>query len=166
VKEMKASPAGAERRNKVQGVTVKGVDNLLVRFARCCNPVPGDDIIGYITRGRGVSVHRADCPNIPTADDGEEAARVIEVDWENAVESNYSVEIEILGHDRRGLLNEVLQAVSESKTNISAVSGRSDKNRMAIMHMTILIRNKDHLQTVVDKIKRVKDIFSVQRMMQ
>jgi GTP diphosphokinase / guanosine-3',5'-bis(diphosphate) 3'-diphosphatase len=150
----------------VQGVSVKGVDNLLVRFARCCNPVPGDDIIGYITRGRGVSVHRADCPNIPTADDGEEAARVIEVDWENAVESNYSVEIEILGHDRRGLLNEVLQAVSESKTNISAVSGRSDKNRMAIMHMTILIRNKDHLQTVVDKIKRVKDIFSVQRMMQ
>jgi guanosine-3',5'-bis(diphosphate) 3'-pyrophosphohydrolase len=166
VKEMKAPSASSSRKNKATGVTVKGVDNLLVRFARCCNPVPGDDIIGYITRGRGVSVHRADCPNIPTAEDGEEAARVIEVDWEETVESNYSVEIEILGHDRRGLLNEVLQAVSESKTNISAVSGRSDKNKMAIMHMTILIRNKEHLQSVVDKIKRVKDIFSVQRMMQ
>jgi GTP diphosphokinase / guanosine-3',5'-bis(diphosphate) 3'-diphosphatase len=166
VKEMKAPAASAERRNKAAGVSVKGVDNLLVRFARCCNPVPGDSIIGYITRGRGVSVHRADCPNIPTAEEGEEAARVIEVDWETAVESNYSVEIEILGHNRQGLLNEVLQAVSETKTNISAVSGRSDKNRMAIMHVTILIRNKDHLQSVVDKIKRVKDIFSVQRMMQ
>ncbi|MFC5402040.1 RelA/SpoT family protein [Cohnella soli] len=168
VKEMKASAsaAGSQRKRANQGVSVKGVDNLLVRFARCCNPVPGDEIIGYITRGRGVSVHRTDCPNIPAGDDGEEAARVIEVDWEDAVESNYSVEIEILGHDRRGLLNEVLQAVSESKTNISAVSGRSDKNKMAIMHMTILIRNKEHLQSVVDKIKRVKDIFSVQRMMQ
>ncbi|RKP54276.1 bifunctional (p)ppGpp synthetase/guanosine-3',5'-bis(diphosphate) 3'-pyrophosphohydrolase [Cohnella endophytica] len=166
VKEMKAPASSANKRRQTYGVSVKGVDNLLVRFARCCNPVPGDGIIGYITRGRGVSVHRSDCPNIPTADDGEEAARVIEVEWETTVESNYSVEIEILGHDRRGLLNEVLQAVSESKTNMSAVSGRSDKNKMAIMHMTILIRNKDHLQSVVDKIKRVKDIFSVQRMMQ
>jgi len=167
VKEMKApASSSAEKKRASHGVSVKGVDNLLVRFARCCNPVPGDDIIGYITRGRGVSVHRTDCPNIPTGEDGEEAARVIEVEWESSVEANYSVEIEILGHDRRGLLNEVLQAVSESKTNISAVSGRSDKNKMAIMHMTILIRNKEHLQSVVDKIKRVKDIFSVQRMMQ
>jgi GTP pyrophosphokinase len=168
VKELKASPgsAAATRRRPTHGVRVKGADNLLVRFARCCNPVPGDDIIGYITRGRGVSVHRMDCSNIPTAADGEEAARVIEVDWEDSVEANYSVEIEILGHDRRGLLNEVLQAVSESKTNISAVSGRSDKNKMSIIHMTILIRNKDHLQSVVEKIKRVRDIFSVQRIMQ
>jgi GTP diphosphokinase / guanosine-3',5'-bis(diphosphate) 3'-diphosphatase len=166
VKEMKPASAAAERRRPTHGVSIKGVDNLLVRFARCCNPVPGDDIIGYITRGRGVSVHRTDCPNIPAGEDGEEAARVIEVDWETAGEANYSVEIEILGHDRRALLNEVLQAVSESKTHISAVSGRSDKNKMAIMHMTILIRNKEHLQSVVEKIKRVKDIFSVQRLMQ
>jgi guanosine-3',5'-bis(diphosphate) 3'-pyrophosphohydrolase len=167
VKELKPSAGvAAARRRPTHGVKVKGVDNLLVRFARCCNPVPGDSIVGYITRGRGVSVHRSDCSNIPTAAEGEEAARVIEVEWEEAVESNYSVEIEILGHDRRGLLNEVLQAVAESKTNISAVSGRSDKNKMSIIHMTILIRNKDHLQSVVEKIKQVKDIFSVQRMMQ
>ncbi len=165
VKEMKPQPAERKPRPS-SGVSVKGVDNLLVRFARCCSPVPGDDIVGYITRGRGVSVHRADCSNIPVAAEGEEAARVIEVEWEETTEANYSVEIEILGHDRRGLLNEVLQAVSESKTNIAAVSGRSDRNKVAIMHLTILIRNKDHLQSVVEKIKRVKDIFSVQRLMQ
>jgi len=167
VKELKPGAGPAARKRPTHGVTVKGADNLLVRFARCCNPVPGDEIAGYITRGRGVSIHRMDCANIPAegADD-EEAARIIEVEWEGSVEANYSVEIEILGHDRRGLLNEVLQAVSESKTNITAVSGRSDKNKMSIIHMTILIRNKEHLQTVVDKIKRVKDIFSVQRMMQ
>jgi guanosine-3',5'-bis(diphosphate) 3'-pyrophosphohydrolase len=164
VKEAKA-PAAEKKSRPASGVTVKGVDNLLVRFARCCNPVPGDDIIGYITRGRGVSVHRADCTNIPPAD-GEEGNRVIEVEWAEAVEANFNVEIEITGHDRRGLLNEVLQAVSESKTVMSAVSGRSDKNKMAQIHMTILIRNIDHLHAVVEKIKRVKDVYSVQRIMQ
>jgi GTP pyrophosphokinase len=91
---------------------------------------------------------------------------MIEVEWETSVDANYHVEIEITGHDRRGFLNEVLQAVSESKTVISAVSGRSDKNKMAVIHMTILIRNVDHLQSVVEKIKRVKDVYSVQRIMQ
>jgi guanosine-3',5'-bis(diphosphate) 3'-pyrophosphohydrolase len=163
VKEVK-SVANERKGRPTNGVRVKGVDNLLVRFARCCNPVPGDSIIGYITRGRGVSVHRSDCTNIPTAEGEEE--RVIEVEWAEVVESNFNVEIEITGHDRRGLLNEVLQAVSESKTVISAVSGRSDKNKMAMIHMTILIKNIDHLQSVVEKIKRVKDVYSVQRIMQ
>ncbi|ALS27031.1 GTP pyrophosphokinase [Paenibacillus sp. 32O-W] len=165
VKEVKA-PASSRKNRPTHGVKVKGVDNLLVRFSRCCNPVPGDDIIGYITRGRGVSIHRANCPNLPLGAEGEEAERVIEVEWEESVEANYSVDIEITGHDRRGLLNEVLQAVSESKTNISAVTGRSVKNKMAMIHMTILIRNVDHLQAVVEKIKRVKDVYSVQRIMQ
>jgi len=168
VRELKPpSAAHKVRPRSTQGVRVKGVDNLLVRFARCCNPVPGDDIIGYITRGRGVSIHRADCPNVVQAEDAaDEANRVIEVEWIGAAEANYSVDIEITGHDRRGLLNEVLQAVSESKTNMSAVSGRSDKNKVALIHMTILIRNTEHLHSVVEKIKRVRDVYSVQRIMQ
>lgn len=166
LKEVKAAPSSERRGRPTNGVRVKGVDNLLVRFARCCNPVPGDSIIGYITRGRGVSVHRWDCTNIPAPDSGDEGNRVIEVEWADDIEANYNVEIEITGHDRRGLLNEVLQAVSESKTVISAVSGRSDKNKMAMIHMTILIRNIDHLHSVVEKIKRVKDVYSVTRIMQ
>jgi GTP pyrophosphokinase len=165
VREVKTA-APEKKSRPTNGVRVKGIDNCLVRFARCCNPIPGDEIIGYITRGRGVSVHRSDCMNLPSPDDGEEAARVIEVEWEKSVESNYSVDIEITGLDRRGMLNEVLQAVSESKTNISAVSGRSDKNKLSLIHMTILIRNNEHLQSVVDKIKRVKDVYSVHRIMQ
>jgi guanosine-3',5'-bis(diphosphate) 3'-pyrophosphohydrolase len=162
VKEVKAKTF---KKTPTTGVRVKGIDNLLVRFARCCNPVPGDDIVGYITRGRGVSVHRKDCTNFKWSED-DDTARIIEVEWEATVEANYSVEIEITGHDRRGLLNEVLQAISESKTNIAAVSGRTDRNKMAIMHCTILIRNTDHLQSVIDKIKRMKDIYSVERIMQ
>ncbi|BBH19294.1 GTP pyrophosphokinase [Paenibacillus baekrokdamisoli] len=165
MKEVKSAPTVRKMR-PTHGISVKGVDNLLVRFARCCNPVPGDEIIGYITRGRGVSVHRFYCQNLPSSSDGEEAARVIEVEWEQSVEANYSVDIEITGHNRNGLLNEVLQAVSESKTAISAVSGRSDKNKHSMIHMTILIRNIEHLQAVVEKLKRVKDVYTVTRIMQ
>ncbi|MEK3731372.1 MULTISPECIES: bifunctional (p)ppGpp synthetase/guanosine-3',5'-bis(diphosphate) 3'-pyrophosphohydrolase [Paenibacillus] len=164
--EMKEIKPAEKRSRPTNGVRVKGIDNLLVRFARCCNPVPGDDIVGYVTRGRGVSVHRSDCTNLPSVIEGEDAARVIEVEWESSVEANYSVDIEVTGHDRNGLLNEVLQAVSESKTNISAVTGRSDKNKMAMIHMTILIRNTDHLHAVVERIKRVKDVYTVHRIMQ
>jgi len=142
------------------GVKVRGVDNLLVRLSRCCTPVPGDQIIGFVTRGRGVSVHRRDCPNVQTETCNE---RLIDVDWEVDLKHNYNVDIEITGHDRNGLLNDVLQAVAETKTNISAVSGKADKTRLATIHMTISISNIDHLQKVVERIKRIKDIYSVRR---
>ena len=152
------------KKSVANGVKVKGVDNLLVRFSRCCNPVPGDEIIGFITRGRGVSIHRSDCPNVQDQKDGNE--RFIFVEWDNSREQSYTVDIEVTGMDRRGLLNEVLQAVSETKTNMTAVSGKSDKNKMASILMTILIHNKDHLHSVVERIKRVKDVYTVRRIMQ
>ncbi|WP_044894679.1 RelA/SpoT family protein [Bacillus alveayuensis] len=147
------------------GVRVQGIDNLLIRLSRCCNPVPGDEITGFITKGRGVSVHRADCPNISSE---EMAERLIPVEWESDAKANreYNVEIEIFGFDRRGLLNEVLQAVNETKTDISAVSGRSDhRNKIATIHMAISIHNLSHLQKVVERIKQIPDIYSVQRVM-
>ncbi|KRG13292.1 RelA/SpoT family protein [Lederbergia galactosidilytica] len=146
------------------GVRVKGTDNLLIRLSRCCNPVPGDEIIGFITKGRGVSVHRADCPNI---DPEEMSNRLIEVEWETATHNHkeYKVDIEITGFDRSGLLNEVLQTVSGTKTNIVAVTGRADRNKMATILMTISIQNIGHLHKVVDKIKQIPDIYSVRRIM-
>lgn len=155
----------AHPKKKDSGVVVKGVDNLLVRLSKCCNPVPGDDIVGYITKGRGVSVHRKDCPNV---NDEEVEKRLLPVEWEvNSNESkSYNVDIEITGYDRHGLLNEVLQAVTDTKTNMSAVSGRSDKNKMAIIHMSIFIHNVSHLQKVVDRIKSIPDIYSVRRIIQ
>ncbi|QTM99926.1 RelA/SpoT family protein [Sediminibacillus dalangtanensis] len=152
-------------RKKDSGVRVAGVDNLLVRLSKCCNPVPGDDIVGYITKGRGVSVHRTDCPNIQT----EEAKdRILEVDWENneALSKQYHVDLEISGFDRRGLLNEVLQAVNETKTNIIGVNGKSDRNKVALIHITILIHNISHLRRIVDRLKQIKDVYTVTRMLQ
>ncbi|MCR6110275.1 bifunctional (p)ppGpp synthetase/guanosine-3',5'-bis(diphosphate) 3'-pyrophosphohydrolase [Bacillus sp. A301a_S52] len=162
VKELK--PQERKSGKTSAGVRVKGIDNLLIRLSRCCNPVPGDDIIGYITKGRGVSIHRKDCPNIV---DNEANSRLLPVEWEGNQEKpkNYNVDIEISGYDRRALLNDVLQAVAETKTNINAVSGRSDKNKMAMIHMTISIQNISHLQRVVDRIKQISDIYSVRRIM-
>ncbi|MCL6594244.1 MAG: TGS domain-containing protein, partial [Alicyclobacillus sp.] len=111
------------------GVRVRGVDNLLIRFARCCNPVPGDDIVGFVTRGRGVSVHRSDCPNAqPLLIDQD---RLLDVEWAGAPDQSYPVEIELISLDRHGLINEVMNAVAETKTDIQAVSGRVDNKKIA-----------------------------------
>ncbi|SEA94943.1 GTP pyrophosphokinase [Thalassobacillus cyri] len=159
--EVKAKPSG----KRDSGVRVKGVDNLLVRLSKCCNPVPGDDIVGYITKGRGVSVHRADCPNVQTED---AQSRLLPVEWEGSVSDSkqYHVDLEISGYDRRGLVNEVLQAVNETKTNITAVSGKSDRNKMATINITILIQNINHLRKIVDRIKQIPEVYTVRRMMQ
>lgn len=153
------------KRKTDSGVRVKGVDNLLIRLSKCCNPVPGDDIVGYITKGRGVSIHRKDCPNINQEDASQ---RLLDVEWETNTEKvkYYNVDIEITGYDRNGLLNEVLQSVSETHTTIQAVSGKGDKNKVALIHMTIAINNINHLKRVVDKIKKIPDVYAVKRLMQ
>lgn len=153
-----------QRRKGGLGVRVKGVDNLLIRFSRCCNPVPGDEIVGFVTRGRGVSVHRADCPNIKTGQEEEE--RFLEVEWESSPAIAYHVDIEVTGLDRQGLTIEVMNAIAETKTEISAVQARADKRKIATIHLQINIRNVDHLHTVVERIKRIKDIYTVRRIMQ
>lgn len=162
--ESKLTPIRSSKSDS--GVRVKGIDNLLIRLSKCCNPVPGDEIVGFITKGRGVSVHRSNCPNVQSE---EAIERLLEVEWEAAVgQSNksYHVDIEITGYDRKGLLNEVLQAVAESKTDIQTVTGRTDRNKMTTVSMTILIHNVNHLQKVVERIKRIHDIYSVRRVIQ
>jgi len=152
------------RKATESGVVVKGIDNLLIRLSRCCNPVPGDEIVGFITKGRGVSVHRADCPNVHDEYTNE---RIIDVEWGQPFETSrkeYQVDIEISAFDRPGLLNEVMQVVNESKTNISAVSGKADRHKIATINMTIMILNTTHLHKVVERIKQIPDIHSVQRM--
>ena len=152
------------RKATESGVIVKGIDNLLIRLSRCCRPVPGDDIVGFITKGRGVSVHRADCPNVHDEYTNE---RIIDVEWGQPIATTrkeYQVDIEISAFDRPGLLNEVMQVVNESKTNISAVSGKADRDKIATINMTILIINIAHLHRVVERIKQIPDIYFVQRM--
>ena len=148
------------------GVIVKDIDNMLIRISKCCNPVPGDEIVGFITRGRGVSVHRTDCPNVLSEQGQQE--RIIEVQWalqDDQVRKEFQVDIEISAFDRQGLLNEVMMVVADMNTPITAVSGKADKDDIAHIHMSIKIQNITHLQRTVDKIKQIKDVYSVERVM-
>lgn len=145
------------------GIVIQGVENLLVRISRCCNPVPGDKIVGYITKGRGVSIHRADCPNVQHQE--ELAQRLIEVEWEDTDNSNkeYDADLEIYGYNRSGLLNDILQVISSMTKNLVSVEAKPTKNKMAMIHVTVKIQNLAHLKTIVDKIKNIPDIYNVRR---
>ncbi|HHY64943.1 MAG TPA: bifunctional (p)ppGpp synthetase/guanosine-3',5'-bis(diphosphate) 3'-pyrophosphohydrolase [Clostridiaceae bacterium] len=146
------------------GIVVKGIDNCLVRLSRCCNPVPGDEIIGYITRGRGVSVHRKDCPNVRnTIIDND--ARLIEVYWYNNVLPNvsYLADITLKAHDRTGLLVEITNAIGESRIPLRAINARTSKEMYVLMHMTLEINNTEQLDKIIAKISRIKDVFEISR---
>lgn len=143
------------------GVSVKGIDNVLVRFSRCCNPVPGDPILGYITRGRGVSIHHADCPNINKYIDDEE--RIIEVTWENVDANYYPVEIQVNALDRPGLLSDVAQTAAETRVNILSAEARTYRDRTAVIDMVLEIRNLEELGFIRQKLEALRDVKSVKR---
>ncbi len=146
------------------GVIVKGIDNCLVRLSRCCNPVPGDEIIGYITRGRGVSVHRSDCPNVRnTVFDGD--ARLIDVYWYKSVLPNvsYLAEITLKANDRPGLIVEITNAIGESRIPLRAINARTSKDMSVLMYMTLEINNTDQLDKIITKMSRIKDVFEISR---
>lgn len=146
------------------GVRVKGVDNILVRFSRCCNPLPGDDIIGYITRGRGVSVHRRDCDNL-RMHIAEEHDRIVEVVWDEQTEATYPVDVQIYGVDRARLVTDIMNAVLDTRTHMLGINARVGKDRIALIQLSIEIRNLGHLDHVLQKIKRVKDVTDVKRIL-
>ena len=142
------------------GVTVKGVDDLLVRFAVCCNPVPGDPIVGYITRGRGVTVHRADCANVKASSEKE---RHVEVEWERTAARTYPVAIRIEGWDRDGFLRDVAAVISENQVALMALSALANPDKTATVNATLQVTSVEQLSRVLAKLEGVRDVFSVHR---
>jgi GTP diphosphokinase / guanosine-3',5'-bis(diphosphate) 3'-diphosphatase len=142
------------------GVTVKGVDDLLVRFAVCCNPVPGDPIVGYITRGRGVTVHRADCTNVKASSERE---RHVEVEWERTAARTYPVAIRIEGWDRDGFLRDVAAVISENQVALMALSALANPDKTATVNATLQVTSVEQLSRVLAKLEGVRDVFSVHR---
>ncbi len=144
------------------GILVEGESGFLVHLAKCCNPIPGDQIIGYITRGRGVSVHRADCPNVLR--DGNDMMRVIDVNWDISTDQFYPVTIEIGCYDRQGILTEILARISDAKINIENVVSRSiESNKTAIITVTFSIRNTARAEQLMNTLRHVKGVYSVRR---
>lgn len=146
------------------GILVKGEEGIMVKLARCCNPIPGDPVIGYITRGSGISVHRADCPNVLSSNP-EEQKRLIEVAWDVGINDVYKVNIMITSGDRPGIMSEIMNIVSEAKVNISSLNCHTDKNKIAILHMGLDIVSLEQLEYVMNKIRRMKGVFTVERVL-
>ena len=143
------------------GIIVKGIDNCLVRLSRCCNPVPGDSIVGYVTRGRGVSVHRSDCPNIRNLE--KEDDRFIEVKWHTASNVAYSADITVLANDRTQLLMDITNSISEFKVPLTAINARTNRDNIAIMNLTIEITDIEQLDNIIKRIKKVPGVFETTR---
>lgn len=153
-----------KQKNKIfEGVKIDGVDNVLVKFSRCCNPVPGDKIVGYITRGRGVSIHRQDCPNV--INNVYDKERLIEVKWDGFKEKSFPVEIEASGYDRPGMLSDVLDILGDMNTTIDSVNARASKNGIAVIDLILEITDKQHLDNIIQKLKKINGIFEVRRVM-
>ena len=148
-------------RKSSTGILVNGEPDVMVRMARCCNPVPGDEVVGYITRGRGVSVHRADCPNIVHTP--EDVDRMIEVSWDAGTSENFHVAIEITAYDRGGLLMEIMATLSEMKINIVNINAKVDDTKNANINLVIEIRDVSELDFVMTKLRRIRDVYTVQR---
>lgn len=150
------------RKENDQGVSIKGVDNIQVKFAKCCTPVPGDDIVGYVTRGRGVSIHRADCKNMQDAP----ADRFVEVFWTNRETDTFEVEIQILAIDGTGVLSEVTSRIAEAKLSMSNLNARTTKDKLVFINVTIQVRNADSLTRLIESLRGLKstiDVFRVNR---
>jgi len=143
------------------GILVKGQEGLEVHLAKCCNPVPGDKIIGYVTRTKGVSVHRLDCPNTINFINKE---RQIEVEWEQTTSGMFLVTIEVISYDRTGLMADILAALTEMKLSVSSANVKVENTGMAVMNLGIQIKDLPQLDYIMTKIRRIKGVHSVNRM--
>ena len=155
-----------ERQNKKtkassNGIVVKGIDNCLVKLSKCCNPLPGDEIIGYITKGRGVSIHRKDCINVKEL--LKEENRMIDVAWVEQEKINYTVDIEVSANDRNNLLSDIISALASVKAKMIGVNAKATKERIAIIEITIETQNLEDLNNIIKVLRKVDSVYEVKR---
>lgn len=150
-----------QKQTSDHGIIVKGIDNCLVRLSRCCNPVPGDSIVGYVTRGRGVSVHRTDCPNIVAMNEIEN--RVIDVRWAEKSKSTYIVDISIQAVDNSSLLLQIAKLIADMKLPMKAINARTTRDNYELIDLTIEITDRSELDKLVKKINSLENVFDVSR---
>ena len=147
-----------------QGIVVEGLSNCLVKFAKCCTPVPGDDIVGFITRGYGVSVHRTDCPNAdPARRKPEEEGRWIKVSWDDSTRENYSTTLEVVAKDRLNLIMDISTVLSSTKTRVTNMSARTTNDGFALITIEVGVSDSTQLATVRRRLEQVSGVLRVTR---
>ena len=146
------------------GIIVEGLGNCLVKFAKCCTPVPGDPVVGFITKGYGVSVHRADCPNAaPDKRKPEEASRWVKVSWVEGKLPNYRTALELSSKDRDGLTLDVAMALSSAKVKVTTLSARAQPDGHATIYVEVEVKDKDELTGVINKLNNIQGVYHVAR---
>ena len=143
------------------GIVVEGIDNCLVRLSKCCTPVPGDEIVGFITRGRGVSVHRKDCVNINDLISQED--RMIDVYWYEDAQSSYNVDIEILANERNGLLADIIKQISSVKTRLIGINSKINKEKIVVTDITVEVENLEDLNNILKALRKIDNVYEVNR---
>jgi guanosine-3',5'-bis(diphosphate) 3'-pyrophosphohydrolase len=154
-------PAVRRTPRRSAGIRVAGVDDVLVRLSKCCSPVPGDPIMGYTTIGRGVSVHRADCPNMAYMNTMPE--RILQASWDQTSDGSHSVDIEVEAGDRAALVQDIMAVFSEQKTQVSSVTARVKRDGSAVTSLTVQIRDLEHLHRLLRKLENLKGVRRVYR---
>ena len=160
-----AAPAAPKRVKSEQGIIVEGLDNCLVKFSKCCTPVPGDDIIGFITRGYGVSVHRCDCPNASPEKrslPGQEG-RWIKVSWGRDTNESYPTVLEAICKDRLNLILDISAALSATNTFVSGLNSRSTEDQFAIIRLEVRVRDEAHLKSLMNKLHQISGVLNITR---
>jgi GTP pyrophosphokinase len=156
-------PSARSRRRAAVGVHVEGLDDVMVRLSRCCTPVPGDEIMGFVTRGRGVSVHRTDCANAASLRG--QADRVIDVEWDHDAPGSYVVGVEVEALDRSRLLRDVAEVLSEHHVNILACSSQTQPDRIARLRFEFELADPSHLDSILSAVKRVDSVYDAARVL-
>ncbi len=141
------------------GITVKGVEDVLVRFAACCKPVPGEKVVGFMTRGRGITIHRKNCKNLIKGDNG----RIVDINWDPPKGSSYPVRVKLIALDRKGLLADITGIISKKNSNIVSLDSKTTKDRKAIGYITLEVRDIAHLREIIIAIRALKDVIKVSR---
>ena len=155
--------AQKKRTKSEKGIIVEGPDNCLVKFSKCCTPVPGDEIVGFITRGYGVSVHRKDCPNAAQERQQNEQGRWLKVTWGDDIHESYSTDLEILAKDRDNLLMDISSALSTTKTPLKSLTVKTTADGFALFLTTAMVTDKAHLDTVMNRLHQISGVMKVSR---
>ncbi len=162
--QRRAQNARKMRKNEKSGVKVEGVDNLMIRMARCCNPVPGDDIVGFITKGRGISVHRKDCDNLKSLPP-KERARFIDVTWDidNAPDKSFNAELTLIAKDQKSMISSISKICEDLDVNISGLNAKANKDETVIINLNLSIQNKEQMEKIIRSLKNVPGIMEAYR---
>ncbi|MCK4716221.1 MAG: bifunctional (p)ppGpp synthetase/guanosine-3',5'-bis(diphosphate) 3'-pyrophosphohydrolase, partial [Candidatus Marinimicrobia bacterium] len=147
-------------RRSIKGIKVHGIKNLMVNFAKCCNPIPGDQIIGFVSRGRGIIVHKSDCSNIPAL--LKENERLLDVDWDVDKKQQFLAQVKVMGQERKNFLKDITEIISTTNTNIISIDGNVD-DTIIFISLVLQVGNLNHLNRVMLKLQSIQGIISVER---